>query len=104
MRPICFIEGAESMEVHAALSILTRDQAQAPGGGVEPPFQEPKSRVMPLDHPGRWPLSGGNPRDARYGCASHGGRELFRVASVAREAGDRRTAPAHHGAKCPSLA
>src|SRR5207302_4634043 len=30
----------------------TRDSPGAPGGGIEPPFGDPKSPVLPLDDPG----------------------------------------------------
>jgi hypothetical protein len=32
-----------------------------PGGGVEPPYQAPKARVLPLDHPGGIGVDSGRP-------------------------------------------
>ena len=46
------------------------DVGRVPGGGIEPPSQAPKARVLPLDHPGRCRHDYGA---TEAGCAGAGG-------------------------------
>ena len=76
-----------------------------PGGGIEPPFQAPKARVLPLDDPGlsRRLSRGGRPRhDERAGNApERADPRAVRWRASATTVGP---APAHDGAERARLA
>src|SRR6476620_10564429 len=62
---------------------LNSASMRVPGGGIEPPFQAPKARVLPLDDPGgRVHRTGWSCRDEG---TRHGLRDLIGVRHVARE-------------------